>query len=116
MLFDRIVAESKRIGAENGTTFSFAETNVNIPAPTDPRVRSVIDRAARELGLSTRAMPSGAGHDAQDMTRLGPVGMIFVPSVNGISHAPKEFSRPKDIENGANVLLQSVLAFDAEME
>lgn len=114
-LFDRIIAESKKIGAENGTTFSFSETNVNIPAPTDPRVRAVIDRSARDLGLSTRAMPSGAGHDAQDMTRLGPVGMIFVPSVNGISHSPKEFSRPRDIENGANVLLQTVLTLDAEM-
>jgi beta-ureidopropionase / N-carbamoyl-L-amino-acid hydrolase len=115
-LFRRIVDESKKIGAENGTTFSFTETNVNIPAPTDPRVRAVIARSARELGLSTRVMPSGAGHDAQDMTRLGPVGMIFVPSVNGISHAPKEFSRPADIENGANVLLQTVLTLDAEME
>jgi N-carbamoyl-L-amino-acid hydrolase len=115
-LFDQIVAESKKIGAENGTTFSFAETNVNIPAPTDPRIRAVIDRAAGDLGLSTRAMPSGAGHDAQDMTRLGPVGMIFVPSVNGISHAPKELSRPKDIENGANVLLQTVLALDESLD
>lgn len=115
-LFDQIVAESKKIGAENGTTFSFAETNVNIPAPTDPRIRAVIDRAAHDLGLSTRAMPSGAGHDAQDMTRLGPVGMIFVPSVKGISHAPTELSRPKDIENGANVLLQTVLTLDADWE
>jgi N-carbamoyl-L-amino-acid hydrolase len=57
-------------------------------------------------------MPSGAGHDAQDMARLGPVGMIFVPSVGGISHAPKELSRPKDIENGANVLLLPLLKVD----
>ena len=89
--------------------------NVNVPAPTDARVRDVIDRAARDLGLSTRPMPSGAGHDAQDMARLGPVGMVFIPSVGGISHAPKEFSRPKDIENGANVLLQTVLTLDAEL-
>ena len=115
-LFDLIVAEAKRIGRENGTTFSFAETNVNIPAPTDTRIRSIIGRSARELGLTTRAMPSGAGHDAQDMTRLGPVGMIFVPSVAGVSHAPTEFTRPADIENGANVLLRTVLALDAEWE
>jgi beta-ureidopropionase / N-carbamoyl-L-amino-acid hydrolase len=114
-LFDEIVAESKRIGAESGTTFSYKEINVNTPAPTDPRIRAVIDRSARDLGLSTRAMPSGAGHDAQDMARLGPVGMIFVPSVGGISHAPTEFTRPKDVENGANVLLQTVLALDAQL-
>ena len=58
-------------------------------------------------------MPSGAGHDAQDVAQLCPVGMIFVPSIGGISHAPKEFSRPEDITNGANVLLKTVLALDA---
>lgn len=115
-LYNEIVEESTKIGRENGTTFSYVETNVNIPAPTDPRIRAVIDRSARELGLSTRAMPSGAGHDAQDMTRLGPVGMIFVPSVKGISHSPNELSRPKDIENGANVLMQTLLALDVELE
>ena len=57
-------------------------------------------------------MPSGAGHDAQDMARIGPVGMIFIPSIGGISHSPKEFSRPKDIENGANVLLLALLNVD----
>jgi len=57
-------------------------------------------------------LPSGAGHDAQDMARLGPAGMIFVPSVAGISHSPREFSRPEDIANGANVLLQTLLKLD----
>jgi N-carbamoyl-L-amino-acid hydrolase len=60
-------------------------------------------------------MPSGAGHDAQDMARLAPVGMIFVPSVGGISHSPREFSRPKDIANGANVLLHALLKVDQEV-
>ena len=57
-------------------------------------------------------MPSGAGHDAQKMSKLGPIGMIFIPSVGGISHSPKEFSKPGDIENGANVLLETVLGVD----
>ena len=57
-------------------------------------------------------MPSGAGHDAQNLARIGPMGMIFVPSVGGISHSPKEFTKPEDIVNGANVLLQAVLAVD----
>ena len=55
-------------------------------------------------------MPSGAGHDAQAMALIGPIGMIFVPSIGGISHSPKEFSRPADITNGANVLLKTVIA------
>ena len=58
-------------------------------------------------------MPSGAGHDAQDLAQICPVGMIFIPSAGGISHAPKEFSDPKDIENGANVLLRTLLKLDS---
>ena len=77
-----------------------------------PRIRRIIDESAKELRLTTKLMPSGAGHDAQDMARLGPVGMIFIPSVGGISHSPKEFSRPKDIENGANVLLGTLMKLD----
>jgi N-carbamoyl-L-amino-acid hydrolase len=114
-LFDEISAEAKKIGKENGTTFAFAPTNVNHPAPTDPRMRAAIEKSARELGLTTHAMPSGAGHDAQEMARIGPAGMIFVPSVKGISHAPMEFTRPADVENGANVLLQTLLRIDAEL-
>jgi len=114
MLYDRIYNEAQEIAKASKTKFDFKEINVNIPAPTDPRIRAVISEAARELGLSTKLMPSGAGHDAQDMARLGPVGMIFVPSVGGISHSPKEFSRPNDIANGANVLLHTLLKLDNE--
>ncbi|HEX6650957.1 MAG TPA: M20 family metallo-hydrolase [Pyrinomonadaceae bacterium] len=112
MFFDKIYAEAQQIAAESKTKFDFKEINVNIPAPTDARIRSLIADAARELGLSTKSMPSGAGHDAQDMARLGPVGMIFVPSVGGISHSPREFSHPEDIANGANVLLHTLLKLD----
>jgi beta-ureidopropionase / N-carbamoyl-L-amino-acid hydrolase len=112
MLFERIQAEAQKIAAGSKTKFDFKEINVNIPAPTDPRIRSLISEAARELGLTTKLLPSGAGHDAQDMARLGPVGMIFVPSVGGISHSPREFSRPEDIANGANVLLHTLLKLD----
>jgi N-carbamoyl-L-amino-acid hydrolase len=112
MLYQKIRAEADQIAQTNKVTFDFKELNVNIPAPTDPRIRSLIDQSAKELGLSTRQMPSGAGHDAQDMARLAPVGMIFIPSAGGISHSPKEFSRPKDIENGANVLLHALLKLD----
>jgi N-carbamoyl-L-amino-acid hydrolase len=57
-------------------------------------------------------MPSGAGHDAQSIALLAPVGMIFIPSVGGISHSPKELSHPNDIVNGANVLLHTLLELD----
>jgi N-carbamoyl-L-amino-acid hydrolase len=112
LLFEKIKTEAGQIAQISKVTFDFKEINVNIPAPTDPRIRNLIDQAAKELGLSTRQMPSGAGHDAQDMARVAPVGMIFIPSIGGISHSPKEFSRPRDIENGANVLLGALLKLD----
>ena len=112
MLYDKIYAEAQEISRAGNTKFDFKEINVNVPAPTDPRIRQMIEGSAKELKLTTKLMPSGAGHDAQDMARLGPVGMIFVPSVGGISHSPREFSRPDDIANGANVLLHTLLKLD----
>ena len=64
--------------------------------------------------MTALRMPSGAGHDAQEMARLGPIGMIFVPSVGGISHSPREHTRPEDLINGANVLLRTLLKIDGE--
>ena len=54
--------------------------------------------------------------DAQNMARIGPMGMIFIPSIGGISHSPKEYSTPRDIENGVNTLLHAVLAADASYQ
>jgi N-carbamoyl-L-amino-acid hydrolase len=57
-------------------------------------------------------MQSGAGHDAQHMAMIAPVAMIFVPSLGGISHSYKEFTKTEDMTNGANVLLQTILSID----
>jgi beta-ureidopropionase / N-carbamoyl-L-amino-acid hydrolase len=111
-LFDQIRAAAGDLGKINQTRFSFTDPVISHPALTDKSFQKLINDTARSLGLSTKVMPSGAGHDAQEIARIGPVGMIFIPSIDGISHSPKEFSRPQDIENGANVLLQTVLAFD----
>lgn len=61
-------------------------------------------------------LPSGAGHDAQVMAKLGPMAMIFVPSVGGISHSPRELSRWPDCANGADVLLHTVLGIDRQAD
>ena len=74
-----------------------------------PEMTDRIERHAKSQGFSTMRMPSGAGHDAQMMAPLCPTAMIFIPSIKGISHNVKEFSRPDQITAGANVLL-SVLA------
>jgi N-carbamoyl-L-amino-acid hydrolase len=111
-LYAKIATEARTIGSQNGTTFTYKDLHENVPAPSDTRVRAVIGESAKQLGLTTKVMPSGAGHDAQAMAQLGPMGMIFIPSVGGISHSPKEFSKPEDIVNGANVLLNAVLGLD----
>ncbi len=79
------------------------------PAPMSQQVQHVIEQAAADLGLSTQRMPSGAGHDAQNLALVCPTGMIFIPSVDGISHSPQEISRWEDCLNGANVLLRATL-------
>lgn len=107
-----VMAEARKIAEADGTQVSFRLLHENIAAPTDERVRRPIAEAAKGRGLSTITLPSGAGHDAQAMAQIAPVGMIFIPSVGGISHSPKEFSTPEDIANGANVLLGTILRLD----
>jgi N-carbamoyl-L-amino-acid hydrolase len=113
LVFEKIKASADKIAADTGTTISLASLDLTaVPAPTDPRLRMAIQEAAIGLGLTTKLMPSGAGHDAQDIARIAPIGMIFVPSIGGISHSPKEFTTASDMANGASVLLQSVLRVD----
>ena len=107
-----VMEEARKIAEADGTQVSFRLLHENIAAPTDDRVRRPIAEAAKARGLSTMTLPSGAGHDAQAMAQIAPVGMIFVPSIGGISHSPKEFSTPEDIANGANVLLGTILRLD----
>ena len=112
-VFDAIKTNADQISEARQTPISFAEIDVaSPPAPTDPRMRKIIAQSANSLGLSYKFMPSGAGHDAQDMTHVAPSGMIFVPSVDGISHSPREYTSPEDMANGANVLLKTILAVD----
>ena len=84
----------------------------------EPTIRSVswaINQAAQDLQLSSKFMPSGAGHDAQEMAVICPIGMIFIPSKDGISHSPREYSSQIDITNGANVLLHTILKLDEQL-
>ena len=113
-VFDAIRARAGEIARVRGTSIEFRDLEATAdPALTDPRLQRIIDSAARGLGLTAMAMPSGAGHDAQDIARIAPIGMIFVPSVGGISHSPREYTAPADISNGVNVLMRAVLAIDA---
>jgi len=79
------------------------------PVRFDPRLIDLVERSARDLGLSVRRLPSGAGHDAQMLARMCPAGMIFVPSVGGLSHNVREHTAPDDLVAGARVLLRVLL-------
>ena len=80
------------------------------PVEFDKRVVDAIEALAQQKGLSTRRMPSGAGHDAQMVARVCPTGMIFVPSLDGISHNPAEHTDDEDLVAGAQLLADAMLA------
>ena len=83
------------------------------PSLMSEKVQQAFAEACDDLGLTHVSLTSGAGHDGQSLADLCPVGMIFVPSVNGTSHSPREFTKWEDCVNGANVLLQTVLRLAA---
>lgn len=111
-VFEMIKAAAVTIENETGVSIRYENLNEDIPAVTDKRIQDMIAAAAKELNLSYKYMPSGAGHDTQDMARIAPTGMVFVPSKDGISHSPKEYTSPEDMANGASVLLQTILKLD----
>ena len=114
ILFDRIREAALEIGEETGTTFTFAPLgDAARPAMMDAGIREAIASSAKKLGFLTMSLPSGAGHDAQNLARSVPAGMIFIPSRGGISHSPREFTAPEHIAAGADVLLATLLALDA---
>jgi len=114
-VYNAIEKEGKAIAKASGTIISFTPLSTTAkPALTAKAIQEKITQVVDQLQLSRKQMPSGAGHDAQDMALIAPTGMIFVPSRDGISHSPREFTSARDMANGANVLLQTILLLDKE--
>lgn len=114
-VFQAIQLKAAEIAKASGVKIEFIALDTTAdPAIMNASIQNQIMAAAKKLGLSTKKMPSGAGHDAQDMAMIAPSGMIFVPSKDGISHSPKEFTSAEDMANGANVLLKTILALDKQ--
>ena len=111
-IYKKIKRSAEKIAKRTGTTFQFQQTINIVPEPTNDVIIKAISEASNDLKLKSKFMPSGAGHDAQEIAQICPIGMIFIPSKNGISHSPKEYSTANDISNGANVLLHTVLKID----
>ena len=106
----RLLAETKRIATSEEVEIDTKWVARFEPVVFDSRVVELVESTASALGLSVRRMPSGAGHDAQILADVCPAGMVFVPSVKGISHNPAEHTEPDDLVAGANVLLNTVVA------
>ena len=116
---DRVFQEIRRrarvIEQETATGIDFTEIDIGVePTLTDPNLQEAIRKTAESMGLSYARMPSGAAHDAQNMAHIAPSALIFVPSVGGISHSPQEYTRPRDVANGANLLLQTLIRLDRQ--
>ena len=107
-----VAERARQIAIQTDTEISIVRGWHDDAALATPEIQRQIEASAAALGLKTMHLPSGAGHDAQNLAKLGPMAMIFVPSVGGISHSPKELSRWSDCANGADVLLQTVLRVD----
>lgn len=113
-LWARIEKRFAQIAREENVTLTCVPLQADKPALTNTFVRTTIHDAARAAGFTTLLMPSGAGHDAQQVAHFAPIGMIFVPSRGGISHSPREFTAPEDVARGAEVLYRTILLLDAK--
>jgi beta-ureidopropionase / N-carbamoyl-L-amino-acid hydrolase len=98
-----------RLAGDGGVSITTRSLARFEPVAFPPEIVSLVETTARDLGLSSRRLPSGAGHDAQMMARVCPSGMIFVPSVGGLSHNVREYTKPEHLEAGAAVLMHAVM-------
>lgn len=101
--------------AQTGATLAVRELNLSSPTHCDPAMMQAVAGAADALGLAHVVLPSGAGHDAAYMARLGPAGMVFIPCLNGRSHCPEEWCTPEQLHDGTRVLAQALIGLDGSL-
>jgi N-carbamoyl-L-amino-acid hydrolase len=111
-LFNEIQKRAATIASDSKVSITFQPQFTIKPALANQSLLQKINTSAKGLGFTTKFMQSGAIHDSQNMSLIAPMAMIFVPSVGGISHSPKEFTKTVDMTNGANVLFQTILSVD----
>lgn len=114
-MYADIEKRAQKIAEETNTQIAFENLNLSsFPTIASKEIQDRMIQAAESLGISYMKMQSGAGHDTQEMAALGPIGMVFIPSKDGISHNPKEYSSPAQMAKGANVMLHTVLLLDED--
>ena len=107
-----ILREVRALADRSGLSLEVRETVRTEPMEMNSRVIQTIEKECHDLGVSYRRLNSGAGHDAIWMAKNWPTGMLFVPSADGISHGPREFTDPLHVTLGAQVLLNTILSID----
>ena len=107
----RFQERAARIAEERGLAVEFDSLSKSEAIHVPEEVQSVIEAACQETGR-TMHLPSGAGHDGNQLARIAPIGMIFVPSRDGRSHCPEEWTEPEAVQLGVDALFRAVLAFD----
>lgn len=105
----RCMTYAAQVAADEGVELSHRVLADFAPVAFDEAIVGRVEDIARSRGHRVRRLPSGAGHDAQMLARMCPTGMVFVPSVGGLSHNVAEFTQDQDIEAGAGVLLELML-------
>jgi N-carbamoyl-L-amino-acid hydrolase len=113
-LIESLECDLKNIAATTQTQISLQPTLQNKPALASEAIQTAIAQTCQELELTYLHLPSRAGHDAQEMAKLAEMGMIFVPSQNGLSHSESEYTSPEHCVQGANVLLHTLLKLDRQ--
>ena len=108
----RMARDSEKL---DGVQITINRHRFSDPVPIVPGMQDWVGEAARRAGFAWQRVPSGAGHDAQAIATIAPMAMVFVPSVEGISHAIEEYSSPQDCANGAQVLLELLLLADERL-
>jgi N-carbamoyl-L-amino-acid hydrolase len=104
-----VQAKVREIARRRGLDVDILPIREENPVPLDKRLVYLLKQCCESRGIDYEVMPSGAGHDAMQMAKITPAGMLFIPSRRGISHSPLEWSDPEDICLGTQLLLDSII-------
>lgn len=111
---EEVLGLASEVASTRGLSFYHRLVDSTEPVKIDGEMLDRLKALCQELGYEYRLLPSGAGHDAQILSAVCPVAMIFIPSVDGLSHTPEEAINPEDLEKAANLLLQALIGLACE--
>lgn len=111
---EEVLSLASEVASTRGLSFYQRMVDSTEPVKIDEQLLDRLKGLSQKLGYEYRLLPSGAGHDAQILSAICPSAMIFIPSVDGLSHIPEEAINPEDLEKAANLLLQALISLASE--